>query len=299
MSESDTPAFWLAVAAMIAVALAFVLPRLVSRKPPGRGASRAALNADVYRGQLADLDHERASGALAPADYDAARAELQRRLLADVASEERPAGRGSGRVASATVALLLPLAAIGLYFVFGNPEAIDVSPATVQASDLSPASDPAAFRRQLDAHLAANPRDGRALVSLARLDMAEDRFTEAAGNFAKALEVAPKVARDAEVWCEYADALGMAQGGALAGKPTELIGRALALDGRNPRALEMAGSAAYERRDFRMAAAYWKDLLAQMPPGTPTYAELATAIQRAERRAALSLPPSAAPTPGG
>lgn len=299
MSESDTPAFWLAVAAMIAVALAFVLPRLVSRKPPGRGASRAALNADVYRGQLADLDHERASGALAPADYDAARAELQRRLLADVASEQRPAVRGSGRVVSAAVALLLPLAAVGLYFVFGNPQAIDVSPATVQASDLSPAADPAAFRRQLDAHLAANPRDGRALVSLARLDMAEDRFAEAAGNFAKALEVAPKVARDADVWCEYADALGMAQGGALAGKPTELIGRALALDGRNPRALEMAGSAAYERRDFRMAATYWKDLLAQMPPGTPTYAELATAIQRAERRAALSLPPSAAPTPGG
>ena len=299
MSASDTPAFWFAVAAMIAVALAFVLPRLVARKAPGRGASRAALNADVYRGQLADLDHERASGTLAPADYEAARAELQRRLLADVTPEERPVARARGLVAATTVALLLPLAAIGLYFVFGNPEAIDVSPATAQAADLSSAADPAAFRRQLVAHLAANPRDGRALVSLARLDMAEDRFAEAATHFAKALEVAPKVARDADVWCEYADALGMTQGGALAGKPTELIGRALAIDGRNAKALEMAGSAAYERRDFRMAATYWKDLLAQMPPGTPTYAELATAIQRAERRAALSLPPSAAATPGG
>jgi cytochrome c-type biogenesis protein CcmH len=299
MSASDTPAFWFAVAAMIGVALAFVLPRLVSRKAPGRGASRAALNADVYRGQLADLDHERASGALAPADYDAARAELQRRLLADATPEERPVTRVSGRVAATTVALLLPLAAIGLYFVFGNPEAIDVSPAKVQASELSAAADPAAFRRQLDAHLAANPGDGRALVSLARLDMAEDRFAEAAAHFAKALEVAPKVARDADVWCEYADALGMTQGGALAGKPTELIGRALSIDARNAKALEMAGSAAYERRDYRMAATYWKDLLAQMPPGTPTYAELATAIQRAERRAALSLPPSAAATPGG
>ncbi len=299
MSESDTPAFWLAVAAMIAAALAFVLPRLVSRKAPRRGASRAALNADVYRGQLADLDHERAAGTLAPADYDAARAELERRLLADVTSEERPPNGGSGRVTSVAVALLLPLAAVGLYFVFGNPEAIDVSPATVQSSDLSPGTDPAAFRRQLEAHLAANPRDGRALVSLARLDMDEDRFAEAAANFAKALEVAPKIARDADVWCEYADALGMAQGGALAGKPTELIGRALAIDGRNARALEMAGSAAFERRDFRMAATYWKELLAQMSPGTPTYAELATAIQRAERRAALSLPPAAAATPGG
>jgi cytochrome c-type biogenesis protein CcmH len=299
MNASASPAFWLAIALMIAVALAFVLPRLVSRSPPGRGASRAALNADVYRGQLADLDRERASGALAPADYEASRADLQRRLLTDVTSDERPAARGSGRAAATAIALLLPAAAIGLYFVFGSPEAIDVSPASVQASDLSPASDPAAFRRQLDAHLASNPRDGRALVALARLDMAEDRFAEAAAHFARALDVAPKLARDADVWCEYADALGMAQGGALAGKPTELIGRALAIDGRNARALEMAGSAAYERSDFRMAATYWKDLLAQMPPGTPTYAELATAIQRAERRAALSLPPAAAATPGG
>ena len=61
----------------------------------------------------------------------------------------------------------------------------------------------------------------------------------------------------------------------------------------------MAGSAAYERRDFRTAATYWRHLLAQLPPGTPTYAELAAAIERAERRAALSLPPSAAATPGG
>jgi len=298
MDESATPLFWLTVAAMIAVALAIVLPRLASRAAPRRGALRAALNADVYRGQLADLERERASGALAPADYDAARAEIERRVLAEAAPDERPAARASGRVAAVALAVLLPPAAVGLYFLLGNPEAIGVSPTTSQG-ELTPASDPAAFRRQLDAHLAANPRDGRALVALARLDMSEDRFAEAAAGFAKALEVGPKVARDAEVWCEYADALGMAQGGTLAGKPTELIGRALAIDGRNPRALEMAGSAAYERRDFRMAATYWKDLLAHMTPGTPAYAELATAIERAERRAALSLPPTAPAAPGG
>ena len=296
MNVSSTPSFWLAVAAMIAVALAFVLPRLGSRKAPGRGASRAALNAEVYRGQLADLERERAAGALAPADYEAARAEIERRLLADVATDERTAARTVGRGASIAVALLLPLAAIGLYFAFGNPEAIELAPATATGA-LAPDADPAAFRKQLGAHLAANPRDGRALVALARLDMSEDRFAEAAAGFARALEVAPKVARDPEVWCEYADALGMTQGGSLAGKPTELVGRALALDGRNARALEMAGSAAYERRDYRLAADYWKDLLAQMPPGTPAYAELATAVQRAERRAALSLPPAGAPPP--
>jgi len=296
MNASASPAFWIVAAAMVGVALAFVLPRLLSRKPPQRGTSRAALNAEVCRGQLADLERERASGALAIADYAAARAEIERRVLVDAAFDERPAARGGGRKAAMAIALALPVAAVILYFVFGNPEAIDVSPTTAQGA-LTAASDPAAFRRQLDAHLAANPRDGRGFVARARLDMAEDRYAEAAASFAKAIEVAPKVARDADVWCEYADALGMAQGGTLAGKPTELIGRALAIDGRNAKALEMAGSAAYERADFRAAAAYWTDLLARMTPGTPAYAELATAIQRAERRAALSLP-SVAATPG-
>jgi len=243
----------------------------------------------VYRGQLADLERERASGALAAADYDVARAEIERRVLADVSPPERPATGGSGRAAAVAVALLLPVAAVALYFTFGNPEAIELSPATAQA-ELAPGSDPAAFRRRLDAQVAAHPRDGRAFVALARLDMTEDRFAEAAANYAKALDVAPKIARDADVWCEYADALGMAQGGTLAGRPTELIGRALAIDGRNTKALEMAGSAAYERSDYRAAAAYWKDLLAQLSPGTPAHAELATAVQRAERRASTSLP---------
>ncbi len=58
---------------------------------------------------------------------------------------------------------------------------------------------------------------------LARLDLDGDRFADAAEAYAKAIAVSAKVARDATVWCEYADALGMTQGGSLAGKPRELM----------------------------------------------------------------------------
>ena len=40
--------------------------------------------------------------------------------------------------------------------------------------------------------------------------------------------------------------LAMANGGIIAGKPRALIDHALALDSKNPRALEMAGSAEIE-----------------------------------------------------
>jgi cytochrome c-type biogenesis protein CcmH len=83
----------------------------------------------------------------------------------------------------------------------------------------------------------------------------------------------------------------MAQG-SLAGRPLELIQQALAIDPAHPVALEMAGSAAYEERHYAEAARYWKVLLAQLAPTSERHAELAAAIERAERRAAVSLPPA-------
>jgi cytochrome c-type biogenesis protein CcmH/NrfG len=52
----------------------------------------------------------------------------------------------------------------------------------------------------------------------------------------------------------------------------------------------MAGSAAYERRDFADAASAWRRLLAQVPNGTAEHAQLSAAVQRAERLAQFALP---------
>jgi cytochrome c-type biogenesis protein CcmH len=72
----------------------------------------------------------------------------------------------------------------------------------------------------------------------------------------------------------------MAQGGSLRGRPRELIAKALAIDSDHPRALEMAGSAAYEAGDYRMALSYWEPLLAQLRSGTFAHWELSAAIER-------------------
>ena len=145
-------------------------------------------------------------------------------------------------------------------------------------------ADPPPMRDPLSVHLARNPRDGRGWVLLARIELDGDRFAAAADAYRKALDASAKVARDPGVWCEYADALAMAQGGVLAGRPRELIERALALDPRHARALEMAGGAAFEAGDFAAAVRNWRQLLAMMPAGTPAYRELDLAIRKAERR---------------
>jgi len=283
LSMSDALLFWLLAAAMAALALVFALPGMLARRaPPARGR-RTEMNAAIYRGELADLARERAEGRLTEPHYARACEEIERRLLSDVAGERAvPLPAGPSRAAAFVMAIALPALAFGLYAVFGNPLAIEMGPAAAAVSAGSPPSLPAR-RDELRRHLARNPRDGRGWVLLARMDFETDRFADAAASYAKALAAAPKIAADAAVWCEYADALGMAQGGALAGRPRELVMRALTLDPAHPKALEMAGSAAYEHQDFAAAAQYWQQLLTQLPASSVRHRELAAAIARAER----------------
>lgn len=288
-------AFVAAAALLTVLAVGAVLfgPRLW--RPPAGAASQSRASAAVLRQQLAELEGERQRGTLDEAEFARLRDDLQRRLLTEAA----PAigeSRGSARPRRAVLAYAaaLPVAAGLLYLQFGHPQLLTGAP----SGDRLPAASEAAggdvdrLLMQLEAHLAASPNDARAWVMLARSRMQRDQFAPAAAAYERALAASAKVARDPLIWCEYADAVGMAQGGRLAGKPRELIDRALALDATHPRALEMAGSAHYEAGDFRGAVRYWQQLLAQLPAGSGERAELAAAIARAEQRAKFALPSS-------
>jgi len=253
--------------------------------------SQAQTNAAVLRQQLAELEGERRRGLLDEAEFTRLREELQRRLLSEAAAAA-PATRGAvqPRRALLVYAAALPVAAALLYMHFGNPQLLGAAAVAPPPAAADAAGDP--MLAQLEAHVAASAEDARAWVMLARLRMQGDQFAPAAIAYERALAASARVARDPQIWCEYADALGMAQGGRLAGKPRELIDRALALDGAHPRALEMAGSAAYESGDFRGAVRYWQQLLTLLAPGSEEHGQLAAAIARAEQRAKLSLPSS-------
>jgi cytochrome c-type biogenesis protein CcmH len=248
VAEVDPKLIFLALAAaMVAVALAFVLPFLRQR-PQHAGAP-----------------------------VDGARARTPRRTIA-------------------AVALGLPLAAMALYGWLGNVDALSATRAGLSAElfgdgAAAPALPDAQAYAELERHLQREPGDARALVLKARLDMQAQRFHAAAETYARALAGPSKVALDAAVWVEYAEARGMLQGGRLAGEPQQLIGKALLLDALNAQALDLAGSAAWEQRDFATASRYWKRLLEQLAPGTARHAELSTAIERAEQRARVALPP--------
>jgi len=287
-------AFVVAAVALTLLAIGAVVYGPRRQRSSAGDVSQARANAEVLRQQLAELEGDRSRGLLDEAEFARLRDELQRRLLVE-AGPMAGAAQGAARPRRALLlyAATLPVAAVLLYWQFGHPQLIGVPAADpLLAAAGSGQEGGEQLLRRLEAHVASAPNDARAWVMLARARMQRDQFEPAALAYRRALDASAKVARDPLIWCEYADALGMAQGGRLAGKPRELIDRALTLDGAHPRALEMAGSAAYEAGDFRGAARYWQQLLVQLPAASSERAQLAAAIARAEQRARFSLPAS-------
>lgn len=177
---------------------------------------------------------------------------------------------------------LVPAAAVTLYTVFGAPQA--VSPTSDNAPDLAP-TNAVDYVARLESHLGRQPRDARGWVLLGRAQAEAENFEAAVRAFQQALAVSPdKVAKDPSVLCEYADALAMQQGVRLAGKPLQLVNRALELNGRHPMALEMAGSAAFEDGRYADSVRYWNELLAQLRPGSQKHSELSAAVARAQQQ---------------
>jgi cytochrome c-type biogenesis protein CcmH len=185
-------------------------------------------------------------------------------------------------VAFACVAAAMAALALGLHGLYGERARSNSPGLTIEHGDLSLAD--GMRREDLVRHVARNPRDGRGWVLLARRDFADNRYADAASAYEKAIAASTKVARDPTVWCEYADALGMMQGGRLEGRPRELVMKALAMNASHRKALEMAGSAAFEQGEYESALNYWRQLLTQLPPGSAAQRELAAAIAQAEQR---------------
>ena len=276
-----SPTFLPVTAAVAFVAARLVFPRRSAVHVEPREANLAAL-----RDSWAELERDVAAGLLSADLRETARAELTGRAaheLAEVAPA--PAPRLPAPIAAAVAAAAIPLAAFAFYQQVGSPVAIGTAEAFASIEGpLTPERLPA-FRDQLAKHVAGSPADGRAWALLGRVDLALERYGEAAAAFENAVRSSRKVAADADIWIDYAEAVGMAEGRTLVGRPATFISKALEIDPAHPRALELAGSLATEKGDHRGAALHWKALHALLDADDPRRTELSRAITRAERMA--------------
>ena len=276
------------IGAALSVALALLLLlRPFFWRSAGARASRQQLNAAICRDQLAKLEHDLADGVLGLDDYGPARAELQRRMLQDTAEEDAAPTLRAPKWTLVAVALTLPLAAFGLYFVIGNPGGMTASAAP-------PASSQQDIERMvlgLADRLEKEPGNLKGWAMLARSYKVMGRPVDAERAFDRAGAVLDD---DAQLLADYADVAATNAGGSFAGKPVRLIDKALQVDPTNAMALWLAGTAAMNSGEFDKALATWGGLMKQLTPGSEDARMLQGAIDEVRARAGTSARPAAA-----
>jgi cytochrome c-type biogenesis protein CcmH len=254
-------AFWLLAGLLLVVVVGILLHPLLSRREPA-GVSRDAANTVLYTEQMRELEADLRSGAIGARDFESATSELKARLLADTGAAEVPRSIRGGRAAAIAVGTAIPLLAVGIYLAIGSPQALGPAPASDPAHALNSEQIERMVER-LAERLKSDPGNTEGWVLLGRSYSAFGRFKESADAYARAATLRPD---DAQLLADYADALGMALGRKLEGEPAKLIARALEIDPRNLKALALAGTGAYERKDYKGAAAYWERMLPLVEP---------------------------------
>jgi len=279
----------------------------------------------ALRAQLQELKAMLDEGSLGAEAYAQAKAPLERQLVDRVMAERPPAAPevaatamatpatlaepvaprpGKGLVAGAAVAVLV--LAVGGYSYTGSPGMTVVAPGAALSANSNPA--PEGATPQSDAASAEDERQFAAVVETLHERMKEQpgnaegwamlarsyarlgRHGDAVPAFEKAAALAPA---DARLLADYADTLAMQNNGDLQGEPLKLLDRALTLEPQNPKALALAGTAAFDRKDFVVAVRYWENLREVLPADSPIRPQLLSSIDQA--RAAGGLPKSTTP----
>ncbi|HLB13825.1 MAG TPA: c-type cytochrome biogenesis protein CcmI [Burkholderiales bacterium] len=286
-------AFLVVAAAMLAVAVAWVLVPLLARRERV-SPDPEATNLAVLRDQVAELAADLARGTLTQERYEQAKLELERRVLDEVKPGEL-AGTASPPAASAWTAAILgvviPVAAVALYVTVGSPGALlaQAPGASGPRHEVTP-EQLEGMVAKLAAHVEKNPDDAQGWTLLARSYYVMSRYPEAVRAYERAAALVP---RDADLLADYADALAVTQGRSLQGQPLELVQRALEIDPEHWKALALAGTAAFGRKDYGRAIAYWERLRRVVPGDSEVGRSVDASI--AEARELAGAKPAAAP----
>ena len=209
---------------MIVVVAVMVLPPLwLGLRAPKAKTNRKEMNLDSFRDQVADLEREKAEGNLSDANFEQAKAEVQRRLLEEVEPESaaETTSHGPSRKIAVFLLLLMPIFAVTGYALLGNPRALD--PTQTSAPPKMTQEQINGMVAKLAEKMAANPDDLKGWLMLARSYKTMGRFEEAANAYGKAEKL---VNEDPDLLASYAETIAMASNGkGLKGKPMQLVER--------------------------------------------------------------------------
>ncbi len=257
----------------IALGISLVVVAILAWPVVRRGqsvATRADYDITVFQDQLKEVDRDLARGVLTASEADAARLEIQRRILAAGRAPAETVTTGTNRsrlVGVGIAAIAVPLIALSVYLKVGTPDPEQAQLAALEAGGGgdTATSDIDALVDRLAARVAGEPNNPEGYAILGRTYRELGRFEDAAQAFKRLTELQPS----AEAYSSLGEALSAMQNGRVSEEAHAALMSALTLDRQDPRArfylgLEQAGNG-----NPRNAIAIWRDLTGDAPADAP------------------------------
>ena len=292
-------------AIIIGLVLTGLLLWIIGRGRPhlASGEQTAALyrKIDLLQAERQRCDQDQANGSINADEYASECRDIDRRLLALSIEMDRLAQARTSILTPRTVfiSLLVPALSLLIYLGIGNPQRPD-QPFAKRSAEIAAAkagvneNQNAAAMALREATIATEktPQNVEAWLVLAQAAAnVNDSETEI-----RALRTAIDITKgDIAITSMLAEALSRAADGQVTIPARALIKTVLETDPAEPRALFLAGLAAFQDGDYAIAIGQWQSLLAVSNPDAPWVPLVRENMQRAAEAGNIALAPDQAP----
>jgi len=275
MTSFLIPALLLLVLILLLLLRPFFFPAKES------ATSRRQMNAAIYREELDKLEADRLSGVVDSSSYELVHAEMRQRLFQDTNEADDLAVSGSPKKTIIGISLFVVILSTGLYFSLGDVFRIadisDQKPMTQEGVEKMVTEFASKMEKEPD-NLKGWAMLARSYRILGRNADAEKAYVRA-GSF---------VDTDPQLLADYADTLAANANGNFAGKPLQLINKALALDPNNLLALWLSGTADFNAQNYKSAVQSWEKLAKLLPADSNEARTIAASIAEARSKGGLA-----------
>lgn len=282
---------WLAFG-LITVVVVLVLVRTLFRRRDA-AVDRAGYDLQVYQDQLDELAADRARGLINAAQAQAARTEIERRILAaDSGSRPAAAGDGAGmkRIGVGVVGLGVPAVAVAIYLAIGSPTAPDQPLASRDLPGPTQTAMPAGFDEaiaRVKARLKENPTNVEDWTLLARSYAFTEQFDAAINAYREAAALAPD---DIDIAVGLGESIVFAAQGQITPAARQQFEHVRSLQPDHGIARYYLALSRAQAGDLQAALDEWTALAEALDPSTPWLPDLQAQIRRTAAELGVEAP---------
>lgn len=283
-------------------------------------------HASAFRAQLQELEADRDKGLLSEEEFAKQHDEMARRLLEDTQAlklkgleplkvDSRNSHSSSAQAAktnllnpvlstllhgpalAATLGLVFFVAALGLYALLGEPQALHPlsaqSPVIDEASHGQSPQELNEMVEDIQSKLKKDPNSWEAWLMLARVQRTREDYEASNLAFLKALSLS----ENDDIQIERAEVLALKSHGNFQGEPLAIIDKVLKANPDQPNALLLAGSAAFSMGNYKLALQRWGRVRSQVSEHSEEAQSLDQVMHLAQQKLGLKVSDNSSSAP--